>query len=472
VSDQERAIVPPERPGEGTAERGVDAVVVIAVLAPIAGFVALLAIPTADVTWEHHPAHFWLVLGTAALAAGLGWAIGVTARRRSDARLFLVSLAFFTAASFLGLHALATPGVLLDGPNEGFVIATPVGLLFASGLALWSSMRLDGERARWVLARSGRLRLAVVAVIAIWGVWSLAAVAPLDGMLPGETATTELWILAAPGVALYAISAFRYLELAQRRRSPLALSVAAAWALLGEAMLAIALARSWHATWWEWHLLMLAAFGAVGIVAQRMPESERFGDLYLDEVAGGTRDVTVLFADLMGFTSFSESHDSDVVQSMLNTYFSVVIPVVRAAGGRVDRYIGDAVMVTFNVSTDQADHAVLAAGAALSFQAAAAGVAGEHPEWPRFRVGLNTGPATVGLVGGGGERGYTVLGDTVNLASRLEGLAPAGGVVIGGSTLAHLVGARVTSMGKVQVKGREEPVDAWLLESIGGVTAG
>lgn len=168
-------------------------------------------------------------------------------------------------------------------------------------------------------------------------------------------------------------------------------------------MLAIALARSWHVTWWEWHVLMLAAFTAVGIVAQRMPESERFGDLYLDEVAGGTRDVTVLFADLKGFTAFSETHDSDVVQTMLNTYFSVVIPEVRAAGGRVDRYIGDAVMVTFNVSTDQADHAVLAAGAALRFQEAAARVASDHPDWPRFRVGLNTGPATVGLVGGGGQ---------------------------------------------------------------------
>jgi class 3 adenylate cyclase len=149
--------------------------------------------------------------------------------------------------------------------------------------------------------------------------------------------------------------------------------------------------------------------------------------------------------------------------------FSVVIPVVRAEGGRVDRYIGDAVMVTFNVAVHQEDHAARAARAALRFQRAASSVADDHPDWPRFRVGLNTGPATVGLVGGGGERGYTVLGDTVNLASRLEGLAPAGGVVIGGSTLAHLAGARVTSMGAVQVKGRDAPVDAWLLEELGEV---
>ncbi len=301
----------------------------------------------------------------------------------------------------------------------------------------------------------------------VWGCWSLAAAAPLDSMLPGETATTELWVIAVPGVSLYAVAAVRYLALAQRRRSLLALSVAAAWALLAEAMLVIALARSWHATWWEWHLLMLAAFAVVATVVQRTPDSERFGDLYLDEVAGGNREVTVLFADLAGFTTYSESHDSDVVQTMLNTYFSAVIPEVRAAGGRVDRYIGDAVMVTFNVSTHQTDHAERAARAALQYQQAAARVAREHPEWPRFRVGLNTGPATVGLVGGGGEREYTVLGDTVNLASRLEGLAPPGGVVIGGSTLAHLVGARVTSLGMVEVKGHDAPVDAWLLEAVG-----
>ncbi len=173
-------VAPPRPP----IARGVDVWVLIALLAPLAGLFALLAIPNADLTWEHHPSHFWLVLGTAAIAAALGWAIGVTARRRADARLFLVSLAFVTSASFLGLHALATPGVLLDGPNEGFVIATPVGLLLASGFALWSSLPLDGGRARWVIRRSSALRLGVVIVVIAWGAWSMAALPPLDGDPP------------------------------------------------------------------------------------------------------------------------------------------------------------------------------------------------------------------------------------------------------------------------------------------------
>lgn len=442
----------------------------VALAVPIIGFVVLVAVPGANGAWEHHPAHLWLVFGTAAIAAALGWSVGVTARRRADARLFLVSLAFLVAASFLGLHALATPGVLLEGSNAGFIIATPVGLLLASLFALWSSLRLDGEHARWVLLHAGALRAVVVGVIVAWGTWSLASIAPLDDTVLPESGSAALWGFAAPGAALYGIAFVRYLGLARVRRSLLPLAVAAAWALLAEALLAIVLADSWRATWWEWHLLMLAAFAAIAGAARLEPESERFGDLYLDEVAGGMREVSVLFADLHGFTSFSEAHPSDEVQEMLNTYFAAVIPAVRAEGGRIDRYIGDAVMVTFNVAAVQPDHARRAARAALRFQDAAARVVAAHPEWPRFRVGVNSGPATVGVLGGGGAREYTVLGDTVNLASRLEGLAPPEGVVIGGATLAGLEGARVSTLGEVKVKGRGAPAAAWRLDALDGWT--
>jgi class 3 adenylate cyclase len=216
---------------------------------------------------------------------------------------------------------------------------------------------------------------------------------------------------------------------------------------------------------------MLAAFAAVALVARRMPDSERFGDLYLDEVAGAVREVSILFADLVGFTTFSEAHRPEDVQTMLNTYFGAVIPAVQAEEGRVDRYIGDAVMVTWNAGAEQPDHARRAARAAMGFQLAARTVAAEHPDWPQFRVGLNSGPATVGLLGGAGERGYTVLGDTVNLASRLEGLAPPGGVVIGSGTLSRIGRAQVSSLGTVQVKGRDEPVDVWLLEALDEVSS-
>src|SRR5215208_3529801 len=118
---------------------------------PLAGFWLLIAAPAADVQWEDHPAHFWLVLATALISALLAYATGGVAMRRGDARLFLVSLGFLAAAGFLGLHALATPGVLLDTRNSGFVIATPVGLLIASLFAAASAMPLTPERARTVM---------------------------------------------------------------------------------------------------------------------------------------------------------------------------------------------------------------------------------------------------------------------------------------------------------------------------------
>ena len=79
---------------------------------------------------------------------------------------------------------------------------------------------------------------------------------------------------------------------------------------------------------------------------------------------------------------------------------------------------------------------------------------------------MNTGVARVGVVGGAGQRGYTVLGDTVNVASRLEGLAPVGGVAVGASTLHTIGGASVTHLGALPVKGRSEPVDVWELHGL------
>src|SRR4051794_10198273 len=92
----------------------------VALLVPLAGLALLLARPMLDMAWENHPAHFWLVLAAGAITATLASGTGVAARRRGDARVLLVSLAFLAATGFLGLHALATPKVLLDTPNPGF----------------------------------------------------------------------------------------------------------------------------------------------------------------------------------------------------------------------------------------------------------------------------------------------------------------------------------------------------------------
>src|SRR5215210_2237913 len=121
------------------------------VAVPLGGLALLLLAPDTDVHWEHHPSHFWLVLSISVVSVALGALTSEAATRRSDARLFLVSLAFLTSAGFLGLHALATPGVLLEGKNTGFVIATPVGLALASVFAALSSLELGPKTAQAIL---------------------------------------------------------------------------------------------------------------------------------------------------------------------------------------------------------------------------------------------------------------------------------------------------------------------------------
>jgi adenylate cyclase len=432
------------------------------------GVLALvLAHPAADETWENHPAHFWLVLGAAAINVALGYAVGVAARRRRDARLLLVSLAFVSAAAFLGLHALATPGVLI-GKNAGFELATPVGLALAGAFAAASGLPLQPRASERVLAWAWALIGALSLLVAGWAAVSLAELAPFAGPLGGEELNGWQIALAAVGVALYAAAALGYYRLYRRRRADFLLVVALAFALLAEAMLVIAWARSWRVSWWEWHLLMLVAFVAIAVSARTEWYEERFSPLYLDETLAHTREVSVLFADLEGFTSFSESTSPARVAAMLNGYFRRLVPLLETEGGVVHQIVGDAVMVIFNQTGDQADHALRAARTALLFQAAAADVAREHPEWPRFRAGVNSGEVLAGLVGGPtGHRKHGVVGDTVNLAARLEAAAPVGAVVVGGKTAAALPpGAVLERLPALQVKGKEEPVEAYVLRSL------
>ncbi len=441
-----------------------------AVLAlPMLGFLLLISRPSLDLRWEHHPSHFWLVLATGALSAVLAYATGAAAERRGDARVLLVSLAFLSAAGFLGLHALATPGVLLDQPNAGFVVATPVGIGLGSLLAVGSALDVSGDKAVRAVRVARRLRWVLLALMALWAVASLAQLPPLqaDQAVP-EQAGGVLGVLAVPAIALYAVAAVRYLRLWLARPSVMLLSMLSAFVLLAEAMVAVVFARNWQLSWWEWHLLLLAAFGLVALGARLQWHEERFADLYLEDTVAGTRDMSVLFADLQGFTTFSEQHSPGEVNAMLNAFFEVAVPpVVRRHGGEIDRIIGDALMVTFNKRGDQPDHARRAAGAGLALQEASQEVLAAHPDWPRFRVGINSGPVLVSVLGTTGGRTHTVIGDTVNVASRIEGQAPPGGVAIGPATRALLPDAQTESLGPLRLKGKAEPLELHLLLRVG-----
>jgi adenylate cyclase len=439
------------------------ALTALVLLVPLAGLVLLLNEPRLDVHWEHHPPHFWLVLTAALLSAVMAFLTGAAALRRGDARVLLVSLAFLSAAGFLGLHALATPNVLLDTPNAGFALATPVGVALASVFGFLSSLKLTGGRITW----GRRLRAGLITLMVLWALASVLRWPPLHGTAVPEAAGGILTALAVPAILLYAVAAARYLRLWRERPSLMLLSVIAAFVLLGEAMVALVFAENWALAWWEWHVLLLSAFVLVVTGVRIQWYEERFADLYLEDTVSGRRELSVLFADLQGFTTFSENHDSPEVTAMLNTYFEVVVPpVVRRHGGTVDRIIGDALMVTFNKRGDQPDHAARAAAAGLALQEAAGAVQAQHPDWPRFRVGINSGVASVSLLGTEGGRTHTVIGDTVNVASRIEGKAPGGGVAIGPATKALLPDAVTESLGLVSLKGKAEPLEVYHLVAL------
>jgi adenylate cyclase len=435
--------------------------------APLLLLVVLLARPTIDNDWENHPAHFWLVLGAALVATALGFSVTTAARRRRDARLLLISLAFVASAAFLGLHALATPGVLL-GPNAGFELATPFGLVLAAAFAAAASLELRSEQSDVVLRAAPALLVLLGTIVGAWAIVSLAELPPLDGPLAAEELDGWQLLLAAVGVALYGIAAFGFLRLHRRRQERFVLAFALAFVLLAEAMVVIAWARNWQVSWWEWHVLMFASFLLIAFIARTEWHEERFSALYLDETLAGAQEVSIVLADLAGFTSFSEQRDPDEVAGMLNEYFGRLGPLMERAGGEVHQIVGDEIMVVFARDDGAPDHALRAARAGLVFQRAATGLADAHEGWPRFRLGVNSGEVHAGVVGGArGHRKYGYVGDVVNVAARLQSEAPVGGVLIGEETF-RLLGTRavVEAVPPLRVKGKGEALTAFVLHRV------
>ena len=523
-------------------------------LVPPAVFAALLAWPDLNATWQNRPAHFWIVLGAALLSMAIGVAASEAARRRHDARIFLVSLAFLASSGGLALHALATPGVLQDGKNATFELAVQVGLMLAAAFAAASALDLDADAAARVMARQRLLRGGLLAVLALTAAVVVSDRGPFSRDLGGAPKNSVPWFVALAAivtVTLAGFAAYRYLLLYRRHPGPAVFGATVSFVLLVEAMPVAALSDGWTASWWEWHVLLLAAAGAVAVAIRREYGRSRslagaFEGLYLErtlehvdrrharaleqvvaalrddapltpvldrlrrdgfssdetallersarevlridqlfrpylapqlaagleraperaELGGEEREISVLFADLQGFTSFSEDRPPDEVISMLNAYWGGVCPIVQREDGVIERFAGDAIMVVFNADGEQPDHPLRAARAALALHRVADEIAAGNDGWPRFRVGVNTGRAIVGNVGSAEHRSFAAIGDTTNLAARLQGAAEPGQVVIAASTRAHLDGARVEPLPPLELKGKREPVEAFTLVAV------
>jgi adenylate cyclase len=162
---------------------------------------------------------------------------------------------------------------------------------------------------------------------------------------------------------------------------------------------------------------------------------------------------------------------------MLNAYFTAMVDVIFAHGGTVDKFVGDAIMAVWGAPLDQADHALRAVQTAQAMQAAVAALVaqweaqGRGPQWEKLRIGIDvhSGPAVVGSFGAERRSDYTAIGDTVNVASRLESLSKDLGcaIVISAATTRALPSTSEATfqefepLGQVVVKGRDEPLEVY-----------
>jgi len=242
-------------------------------------------------------------------------------------------------------------------------------------------------------------------------------------------------------------------------------------------------------------LTALANFAAVAIERAQLAEKieqerkirtrmERYhSPAVIDEIVKGagagtsdqddirTADVSILFADISGFTTISETKAPEEVAAYLSNFFSAAVDAIFQYGGTLDKFIGDAVMAFFGAPIPQEDHAdrAIMAGLMMMERVDEWNEQREREGLPpvRIRVGINSGPAVVGNVGTEKRVDYTVLGTSVNIASRLEsGVAKPGQLVISQNTLERTIGSFDTeSLGEFALKGLQQKMPVYSVKS-------
>jgi adenylate cyclase len=181
-------------------------------------------------------------------------------------------------------------------------------------------------------------------------------------------------------------------------------------------------------------------------------------------LGGENQTVTILFSDIRGFTRMSEHMDPHAVVELLNEYFSEMTDLIFESGGTLDKYLGDGIMVVYGAPFPAPDDAMRATKTAIEMQRALADLnrnwqsRGQQPL--RMGVGINTGTVTAGNIGSAKRMDYTVIGDAVNLASRLCSNAAGGQILVSESTYSLLNGSIPGQrLEPIRVKGKETPVE-------------
>lgn len=196
------------------------------------------------------------------------------------------------------------------------------------------------------------------------------------------------------------------------------------------------------------------------VVKQMLENPESF------KLGGSSQNITILFADIRGFTRISEHAPPEKIVNLLNRYFSAMTEIIFAHGGTLDKYLGDGLMALFGAPTATPDDASNALNAAVAMQRRLMGINRELREegFPEIGVGmgLHTGEAIVGYIGSDRRSEYTAIGDTVNTSSRLESNARGGEILISDAT-AQAAHSRYKLKPRepIMVKNRQQPVNLW-----------
>jgi class 3 adenylate cyclase len=182
-------------------------------------------------------------------------------------------------------------------------------------------------------------------------------------------------------------------------------------------------------------------------------------------------EATVLFSDIRGFSAMAEQLAAREVASILARHLAAMAEVVLSHGGTIDKFAGDAVMAVFGAPDPIADHAERALRCALAMQARQQELnweswAGGVPPL-EMGIGVNTGTVIAGTVGGGGRLEYTVVGDAVNIAQRLQAEAGGGQILASASAMSMAPSVPARPLGPMAVKGRKEPVETFLVLDTG-----
>ena len=208
----------------------------------------------------------------------------------------------------------------------------------------------------------------------------------------------------------------------------------------------------------------------------RVPDPEAYTPAYLADgvlasrgaVEGERKQVTVLFCDLAGSTVLAERLGPEAMHALLERFFELALAEIHRYGGTVNQFLGDGFMALFGAPVAREDHARRAVLAALGIQRGVRELAASRDTGLAVRMGINTGLVVVGAIGDHLRMDYTAVGDTTNVAGRLEQLADPGSILVGETTARLAEGyVRFESMGPLPVRGRAEPVTAYRVLGVG-----